>query len=305
MKPCISILIITYNRPADLLALLESIQEQGDSGWVKEILILNNASTVSYEAVESFLNAHPGLPVRYELSVENLGVSRGRNKLMLDATGDLLLVLDDDVVFQGTQNFSSIATIFERPLFQSSNCGLLTFRVLYYDNKEMQQTALPHKQFNEYRDQSEFLTSYFTGCAHLIRKQVIEKTGVYPSDFFYGMEEYDLSYRVIDAGYSIGYSSLVTIEHKESPLGRQPNFIKLASQWRNKSVVAWKYLPFRYFVSTALAWSWEYIRKAKGHWPTWFRTWGAILRIPFRVKRRTVSAASKEYLRKVNARLEY
>lgn len=305
MKPCISILIITYNRPADLLALLESIQEQGDSGWVKEILILNNASTVSYEAVESFLNTHPGLPVRYELSAENLGVSRGRNKLMLDARGDLLLVLDDDVVFQGTHNFSRIATIFERPLFQSSNCGLLTFRVLYYDNKEMQQTALPHKQFNEYRDQSEFLTSYFTGCAHLIRRQVIEKTGVYPSDFFYGMEEYDLSYRVIDAGYSIGYSSLVTIEHKESPLGRQPNFIKLASQWRNKSVVAWKYLPFRYFVSTALAWSWEYIRKAKGHWLTWFRTWGAILGIPFRVKRRTVSAASKEYLRKVNARLEY
>ena len=27
------------------------------------------------------------------------------------------------------------------------------------------------------------------------------------------MEEYDLSYRLIDAGYSIGYDPAVTIEH--------------------------------------------------------------------------------------------
>lgn len=305
MRPCISILIITYNRPADLLALLESIHEQKDNGWLREILIINNASTESYEAVEAYIKAHPELPVAYDYSAENLGVSRGRNELMLRAIGDYFLVLDDDVVFQGIENFAQIATVFDRPLFQRSRCGVVTFRVVFFDTKELQATAFPHKKMAAYRDRDEFLTSYFTGCAHLIKKEVIDRTGVYPIDFFYGMEEYDLSYRVIDAGYSIGYSSVVTIEHKESPLGRQPGHVKLASQWQNKSVVAWRYLPFRYFVSTAFSWSWEYIRKARGHWGCWFRTFFRVLAIPFRTPRRTISRRALKYLKEVEARLRY
>ena len=305
MRPCISILIITYNRPADLLALLESIHEQQERGWLREILIINNASTDSYQDVETYIKAHPELPVTYDYSSENLGVSRGRNELMRRASGDYFLVLDDDVVFQGIDNFNKIATVFDRPLFKQSHCGIVTFRVVYFETKALQPTAFPHKKLDVYREREEFLTSYFTGCAHLIKKEVIDRTGVYPTDFFYGMEEYDLSYRVIDAGYSIGYSSVVTIEHKESPLGRQPGYVKLASQWRNKSVVAWRYLPFRYFVSTAFSWSWEYIRKARGHWGCWFRTFLRVLAIPFRTPRRKISRQALAYLREVEARLRY
>jgi len=305
MNELLSILIITYNRPDDLLELLQSMNSETDLSCLKEILVLNNASTVSYEKPIAFIQASPQLKVRYIVSDENLGVSRGRNKLMQIATGALLLVLDDDILFHTPNSLPVIASVFQKPFFQNANTGVITFRVIYHETKEQQQTALPHKQFEAYRYKDVFLTSYFTGCSHLLKKEVLDKTGLYPEDFFYGMEEYDLSYRIIKAGYSLGYDSAVTFEHKESPKGRQPNYQKLASQWVNKSKVARRYLPFKYYLSTMTAWSMEYVKKAGGHWGTYFMAWGKALKAGLSERRNPVGKKALEYLKSVKARLWY
>jgi GT2 family glycosyltransferase len=305
MAETISLIIITYNRPDDLLDLLQSLARQSDISPLKEVLVLNNASTVSYQHTEQYINEHPELKVNYILSAENLGVSRGRNKLMSMAEGELMLVLDDDIVFHTDNSLPIISGTFNKPFFTDANTGIITFRVIYYDTKEQQQTALPHKQFEEYRYKSEFLTSYFTGCSHVIRKELLTRTGLYPTDFFYGMEEYDLSYRVINAGYSLGYDASVTFEHKESPEGRQLTYQKLASQWVNKSKVARRYLPFIYYLTTMGGWSLEYIKKAKGHWGTFFTSWLKALRAGFTEKRNPVNKKGLEYLKQVRARLWY
>lgn len=305
MNQCISILIITYNRPDDLLELLQSIRMQKDISSLNEVLVLNNASTVSYAAVEEFIRQNPELRINYIFSDENLGVSRGRNKLMSIATGEQLLVLDDDILFRAPDDLQKIATSFDKPFFKEANTGVITFRVLYHETKEQQKTALPHKQFEEYKDKKMFLTSYFTGCAHLLQKKVLEETGDYPVDFFYGMEEYDLSYRIVKAGYSLGYDNIVTLEHKESPKGRQPNYQKLASQWVNKSKVAYRYLPFIYYLTTMIGWSVEYIRKAGGHWGTFFSSLGKALKVPFTEKKNSIGKDAMRYLKKVKARLWY
>ena len=305
MTATISLLIITYNRPEDLLELLQSLRMQQDISSLKEVLVLNNASTVSYQAVEDFIKKNSDLKINYISSSENLGVSRGRNKLMSMATGEYFLVLDDDILFSTPGDLQKIATAFDKPFFKDANTGVITFRVIYYETKEPQKTALPHKKFDEYKDKDVFLTSYFTGCAHLLQKKVLADTGLYPTDFFYGMEEYDLSYRIAKAGYSLGYDNIVTLEHKESPLGRQANYNKLASQWVNKSKVAYRYLPFIYYITTMFGWSLEYIRKVKGHWGTFFSCWGKALKVPFTEKRNYVGKKAMEYLHKVKARLWY
>lgn len=305
MNERISILIITYNRPDDLLELLQSMSSESDLSCLEEILVLNNASNVSYDKAVAFIEANPQLKVNYILSNENLGVSRGRNKLMAMAKGELLLVLDDDILFHTPNSLPVIATVFEKDYFKKANTGVITFRVIYHETKEQQQTALPHKQFEEYRYKERFLTSYFTGCSHVLKKEVLGQTGLYPEDFFYGMEEYDLSYRIIRAGYSLGYDNSVTFEHKESPGGRQPNYQKLASQWVNKSKVARRYLPFKYYLSTMMAWSMEYVKKAGGHWGTYFSAWGKALKAGFSEKRDPVGKKALEYLKSVGARLWY
>jgi GT2 family glycosyltransferase len=305
MTGMISLIIITYNRPGDLLELLESISLQKNLSVLKEILLLNNASTVSYAPVEEFIKQHPGLKINYILSAENLGVSGGRNKLMKMAAGELLLAVDDDILFREKDDLAKAATVFDKPFFRDANTGIITFRVIYHETKEVQQTAFPHKQYDKYKDQPFFLTSYFAGCAHILRKEVLTQTGYYPEDFFYGMEEYDLSYRTIRAGYSIGYDNSITFEHKESPAGRQPHYQKLASQWVNKSKVAWRYLPRIYYITTMAGWSIEYLRKAGGHWGTWFGSWRKALGIGFSEKRNPVGKTAMAYLKKVKARLWY
>lgn len=305
MTESISLIIITYNRPDDLLDLLQSLSMEQDFSALKEVLVLNNASTVSYQEPEAFINANPGLKINYIVSPENLGVSRGRNKLMSLASGDLLLVLDDDILFHQHTSLSYISSVFQKPFFKDANTGIITFKVIYYETKEQQQTALPHKRFDEYRHRDMFLTSYFTGCSHVLRREVLDKTGLYPVDFFYGMEEYDLSYRVINAGYSLGYDAGITFEHKESPKGRQPNYQKLASQWVNKSKVARRYLPFRYYLTTMFGWSIEYIKKAGGHWGVFLQSWRQAIKAGFKEKRNPVNKEGLAYLKKVRARLWY
>lgn len=302
----ISILIITYNRPADLLELLQSLGTQNNaSALLDEVLVLDNASTVSYEAVTDYIAQRPDLKINFIQSDENLGVARGRNKLMTMAKGKWLLVIDDDVLFLKPDDLQRIAGYPQKAFFAATNTAVFDLRVIYYDTKEVQVTAFPHKKYDQYKDKKQFLTSYYIGCAHLMRRDVLDITGVYPTDFFYGMEEYDLSYRILDAGFTIGYDDEVTIEHKESPLGRQPNAQKLQMQWVNKSKVAWRYLPFPYFISTAFMWSLQYLKNTKWDLKGFFTGIGKVAHIPFKEKRKRVRSATMAYLHKVQARLTF
>jgi GT2 family glycosyltransferase len=305
MTNSVSILIISFNRPNDLLELLEGLNTQKNLDSLEETLILDNASTISYQPVLDFISAHNNLKANFIRQEENLGVAKGRNLLMAKAKGNTLLVLDDDMLFCTEDDFEKLSLFLEKPFFKKANTAIVTPRIIYAENKQVQVTAFPHKKFKEYSDKTQFLTSYFTGCAHLIKKEVLEKTGLYPADFFYGMEEYDLSYRIINAGYSIGYDNEVTLMHKESAQGRQANYKKLKMQWINKSKVSWRYLPFIYFKITAIAWSFQYLLKAKGHLRSYFGAWKQVFKIPFKEQKNKISKEALSYLKKVEARLWY
>lgn len=305
MADTLSILIITYNRPADLLELLVNLNNETSKDTLEEILVLNNASTEPYDEVVNYIAANPQLKARYIWSDENLGVAKGRNKLIPMAKGSLLLSIDDDMVFTKPDDLNKLTSLFSEPFFKEANTGIITFRVIYYETREVQVTAFPQKKYDKYKDNPRFLTAYFAGGAHIMRKELIDKTGLYPTDFHYGMEEYDLAYRALNAGYTMGYDGSVTVMHKESPLGRAPNYKKLQMQWVNKSKVAWRYLPFKYFLTTALSWAIQYLRISKGHLGAFFASIGQIIKIPFTEKRTVISKSSLEYLRKVEARLKY
>ncbi|MBA3827995.1 MAG: glycosyltransferase family 2 protein [Taibaiella sp.] len=304
MPDTLSILIITYNRPADLLELLRNLSTQQRLDEVlEEVLILNNASGISYKEVEEYIAATPRLKATYTYADTNWGVARGRNILMQQAKGSVFLTIDDDMVFPAPDAIYNLGQLFHQPFFKDANTGIITFRVIYFDTKEVQLSAFPHKQYAKYVAKQQFLTAQFAGGANIMKREVIAKAGLFPVDFQYGMEEYDLLYRALSAGYTLGYDGSVTVEHKESPLGRQAGYKKLQMQWVNKSKVAWRYLPFVYFVGTAVAWSFQYLKVSRGHIGTWLQTWLQILRIPFTEKRHVVSKQTIQYLRRVEARL--
>jgi GT2 family glycosyltransferase len=301
MKP-LSIVIITYNRPDDMLALAGNISRlEGIGEWVEEVIIVNNRSAVSYAPVEAFVADHPAVPFNYVIAPENLGVSRGRNYAIRLSRAPILVFLDDDALFRNNNALPAIAAIFE----EDPAIGIAAFSIFYYSTGDMQVNAFPHKRFAERKDLHRFDTAYFSGAAHAIRRSVFEKAGYYPENFFYGMEEYDLSYRAIDKGFTIRYDNRVLIWHKESPEGRLPPREKLRGMWVNKSKVAWKYLPGRYFLSTAFLWSLQYLKKSGWHVAGFVKGWRQVLHIPRTEQKARVGAAGVAYLHRVRARLTH
>jgi hypothetical protein len=75
--------------------------------------------------------------------------------------------------------------------------------------------------------------------------------------------------------------------------------------WVNKTKVAWKYLPKKYFYSTAILWSWQYLRETGWNIGGYLRGWKEIFKIPEQEQRRPLSPEALTYLKRVNARLSY
>lgn len=298
----IAIIIITYNRPADMLALAMNIEKlRSQKELLEEVIIVNNNSTESYDEVKSFIQEHTSTPFKFIESKENLGVSRGRNFAIEQSTAPILVLIDDDAEFQDFDVLERINTSVK----ENPNAGILAMKILYFQNKEFQINCFPHKSFEKRKTLHRFDTYYFAGCGNIIQKEAFIKAGEFPTDFFYGMEEYDLSYRLIDKGYTIKYIADIILLHKESPEGRQTKSNKLRGMWVNKTKVAWRYLPLSCYLTTVIMWSLFFLLKSKFDLIGFLKGWIEVLSIPFKEKRKTVSTSSIEYLKKVEARIIY
>ena len=298
----IAIIIITYNRPADMLALAMNIEKlSSKKELLEEVIIVNNNSTESYDIVKSFIQENPSTPFKLIESKENLGVSRGRNFAIKQSKAPILVLVDDDAEFQDTDALKRI----NEAVIENPHAGILAMKILYFQNSQFQLNAFPHKSFEKRKHLQSFDTYYFAGCGNIIVKEAFDIAGPFPTDFFYGMEEYDLSYRILDAGYTIKYIADIVLLHKESPEGRQTKSDKLRGMWVNKTKVAWRYLPMPCYFTTAIMWSMFFLLKSKFDLIGFINGWLAIVTIPINEKRNKVSKLSQEYLNKVEARILY
>jgi len=288
-----------------MLELAENISQLDRAAeLLEEVIILNNCSTEDYSKVRAFVKSTPHIPFRYFAAPENLGVTKGRNYALGKGSAPIVIMLDDDAVLQNKDCLVNLLAEFENHNTERPK-AIVTFKVLYYDTLAMQVNALPHKRFNEYKDKAFFETYFYAGGAHAIKREVIEKLGDYPPDFFYGMEEYDLSYRILNAGFAIVYSDKIVMLHKESPLGRKPKNEKLRMMWVNKSRVAYRYLSKRYFYSTAIMWSLQYLKITRFNLAGFFKGWKQVFNIPKNEKRTLLTAETIHYIKSLKPRLWY
>jgi GT2 family glycosyltransferase len=268
---------------------------------LEEVIIVNNNSIESYDAVKSFIQENPSTPFKLIESKENLGVSRGRNFAIEQSKAPILVLIDDDAEFQDTDALKRI----NEAVIENPHAGILAMKILYFQNSQFQLNAFPHKSFEKRKHLQSFETYYFAGCGNIIVKEAFDIAGPFPTDFFYGMEEYDLSYRILDAGYTIKYIANIVLLHKESPEGRQTKSDKLRGMWVNKTKVAWRYLPMPCYFTTAIMWSMFFLLNSKFDLIGFINGWLAIVTIPFKEKRNKVNKLSEEYLNKVEARILY
>ena len=246
MENEISLIIITYNRIEELKQTIENVRCEEDE--YLELIIIDNASNDETEAYGKELQKNSE-KIHYYRMEKNLGVAGGRNYAIRKAKGEILVFIDDDAVWEKDNNL----TFIKRRFSEDANLGVLAFKIVNYYTSKVRREEFPftNKSLNE---NEERLTSTYIGAGHAIRRSVFEKCGLYPEEFFYGGEELDLSFRIINKQYLILYCPNIVVLHKQSPKGRMRNDEKWIMVYRNRLIMGYKYLRWNDRLISAFLW---------------------------------------------------
>jgi len=164
---------------------------------------------------------------------------------------------------------------------------------------------MPLKNPKLIEGKQEVFYNLFFGYGHVFPKSLIAETGYYQEDFFYGMEEYDLSYATVKAGHSILFTKEILMIHKQNPNGREPSKKTQSRYFENKMIVVYKHLPLLYVISHFILWSAYFLYKTDMAIGIYIRSIHSILKRMRVADRVVISKKGMQYLYRVRARLWY
>jgi GT2 family glycosyltransferase len=241
----VSIILITYNREPDIRKSLAALRDHV-RGY-SEILVIDNASTDGTPAVlQAFEKEMPGL--RCIRADRNLGVAGGRNLGMREATGEILVFLDDDAEFLTEQPLEKITARFR----EDPSIGALAFKIVNGAGG-VRDNEFPHWNKKLAKDVG-FETAYFVGAGHALRKSALT-SGLYPDAFFFSQEELFLCYLLIESGHRIVYFPEISVLHWQSGAGRLVNKRKWFLLLRNTLLTNHRFLPSFYAWLSVPVWA--------------------------------------------------
>jgi len=216
----LSYIILTYNREPWLMRTLDRLPKvTGLPADQWETIVVDNASTD--ETAASLSSRADDCTV---LSLEeNVGCA-GRNLGAEQAQGDYLCFLDDDSYPQPKCIEQAIEYLDNHPLV-----GCVGGRIDLPDGSR-DGTALPLVP---------------PACGMIVRRDAMLAVGGFPTDFFRQAEEYDLVFKLMQAGFQAKYFEDLRFFHDKSPRARSHSLI-MRLDLRNNMVLAGRYLPGRW-----------------------------------------------------------
>jgi GT2 family glycosyltransferase len=221
----LSCVILTMgNRPAEVIRAIDSVLAQ--RGAPVELVVVGNGADVT------------GLPagVRAVRLPENVGVAAGRNAGVAACGGDVVLFLDDDGWYPDTGLAAHIA----RRFAADPALAVLSMQVADPDGGPGARWHVPRLRAGD-PDRSSVVTT-FLGGASAIRRSAYLAAGGLPDLFFYGHEETDLAWRLMDRGYRLEYDAVARIFHHALPNARHSAFRR--QDGRNRVLLARRNLPW-------------------------------------------------------------
>ena len=214
-RPFVSVVITNHNGLGHLKDALPSILKTNYSNY-EVILVDNGSSDRSVEFVRrNFLS------VKIVRSKRNLGAAGGYNIGISNAKGEYVAILNNDIEVDPEWLQPLVKILEESPDVAAVDAKYLN----YYDRKRFDTSAAAGRYIDfvgncftrgvdkEDRGQYDEITRIFT-CCTLFRRKVFEEVGVFDQDFFYGLEDADLSWRMLLRGYQNLYVPSSRIYHK-------------------------------------------------------------------------------------------
>ena len=229
-NPTVTVVILLFNRRDELRRTLREMMVVSDYDAVLvDFIVVDNASDDgSAEIVQAeFPEVHL---IRREV---NCGISAWNDGFEA-ATGDLVLVLDDDCYLPADGLRRAVAAMREQ------QADLVSFAVAAFSDPS-------HRFDRAYR--TGLLT--FWGCAALVRRDVLEELGGFEPEIFIWAHEVEFMMRFFDRGFRHLHLPEVIAVHMKEPGVPHPGAVRLNA--RNFSFVAAKHLRARDAVVVLLA----------------------------------------------------
>jgi len=275
MEPKISIIIVNYNGKRYLKDCLSSITENSYKNY--EVIFVDNGS--SDGSVDYVAGHFP--QVKIVKNEENLGFAGGNNAGVKLAKGDFVLLINND-----TRIERDFLTQFVRAFLEIPNLGCAQSKIVLMANPEKIDScgsfltdALFLYHYGYDKDQAlliynePFPIFSAKGASMLIRKEVIDKVGLFDDDFWCYYEETDFCHRLWLAGYESWYYPKAKIYHAlggtsltfDNSYVQFQNFKnKLLSYLKNfegKTLI--KVIPGYLFINMGLSFYWLFLGKPK------------------------------------------
>src|SRR3990170_858488 len=236
-EPLFSIVMVTYARDHLVPETIAHAAKVAASrlAEVEFVLVDNNADDTDRA---SFLS--PFVHWQYVKLGYNKGVS-ARNDGANAARGSYMLFVDDDAFL----NPEGVLDRYEAAFAANPNVAIVPARHIDYTTGDTPRASFPHTDKSLPKDRP-FKTFRFQGNGFALRRSAYDKIGPMSEDFFYGLEEIDYAYRVVDAGYEIYYEPACWVVEYNDPGGRKPRQEVEEMRLTNKLIISFKYLPAIY-----------------------------------------------------------
>lgn len=218
----VSIILLNWNGFADTVECINSLSRITYTNY--EVVVVDNGSRGDDVAK---LRQLFGDRIRIIENHANLGFAEGNNvgvrQVLAEGSSEFVLFLNNDTTVEA----DFLDRLVERAA-ADPKIGIVGPEIHYYHEPKRIHSrggvvnlytgwhfvgGSDHRP--PYNDDSKFTLQYYSGCALLIRTEVLRRVGSFDSQYFYYVEDVDLGFRVHRAGYRIVSEPRSVIYHKE------------------------------------------------------------------------------------------
>lgn len=221
MQKKVYVIVLNWNGKEDTLDCLKSLRSTNYENY-KVVLVDNGSEDDSVAAVRQNFPE-----VEIVETGKNLGFAGGNNVGMeyaIKQGADYLFLINNDTNVH-PDYLKELVEVAE----SDPKIGAAGSKIYYYSEPERiwwaggkvnwlknkgEHIGLDEMDKGQYDETRE--VDYMTGCALLVKREVVEKIGVLEDDYFLYYEDTDYSLRIKNAGYKVVYVPKSKIYHKVS-----------------------------------------------------------------------------------------
>ncbi len=228
-EPLVSIIIANWNGGSVFEDCIKSLSKIDYRNW--ELVVVDNGSTDdSIEKLESFR----GIKVKTIKNKENVGFAKANNQGVAVSKGKYVLLLNNDTKVE----VSFLSKMVQR-MMEDDTIGAIQPKILIMDKPELMDNAgsfmtrigfLDHwgflqKDSKEFENERDIFSA--KGACILIRKDVVDKVGLFDDDFVSYFEESDFCWKVWLVGKRVVFFPNAKIYHKVGYTIRRLNVLNI------------------------------------------------------------------------------